>query len=106
MTRMTFVGVPTINDIMQKTGNELKPGKNDGIHTENPEAMKACSRRWYENNKERLASSRKYNRKRLNDYWRSYYAKSKEKINQRLLEQRQKTKRMEYHAFWGLGPRI
>ena len=48
----------------------------------NPEAMKARSRRWYENNKERLASSRKN--------WRSYYAKNKELIKQRLREQRQR----------------
>ena len=58
--------------------------------TENPEAMKGRSRRWYENNKERLASSRKNIRERLNDYWRSYYAKKKEQINQRIREQRQR----------------
>ena len=57
---------------------------------ENPEAMKARSRRWYENNKERLASSRKNSRERLNDYWRSYYAKNKEQIKKRLREQRQR----------------
>ena len=35
---------------------------------ENPETMKArsASRRWYETNKERLASSRKNNREQLN----------------------------------------
>ena len=74
--------------------------------TQNPEAMKARSRRWYENNKERLASSCKNNREWLNDYWRGYYAKNKEQINHRLCEQRQRKKRTEYHAFWGLGERI
>ena len=59
-------------------------------HTENPEAMKAHSRRWHENNREWLASSRKNNREWLNDYWRSYYAKNKEQINQRIREQRQR----------------
>ena len=59
-------------------------------HAENLEAMKACSRRWYENNKERFASSHKNNRERLNNYWRSYYAKNKEQIKQRLCEQRQR----------------
>ena len=54
--------------------------------------MKARSPRWYENNKERLTSSRKNNRERLNDYWRSYYAKNKERINQRVLEQRQRNR--------------
>ena len=54
------------------------------------EAMKGRSRRWYENNKQRLASSRKNNRERLNDYWRSYYAKNKEQIKQRLREQSQR----------------
>ena len=58
--------------------------------TENPQAMKARNRRWYEKNMERLASSRKNNRERLNDYWRGYYAKNKEQINQRLREQRQR----------------
>jgi len=36
MIRRTFVGVPTINDIMQTTGNEW--------HTENSEAMKAVTK--------------------------------------------------------------
>ena len=49
--------------------------------TENPQAMKARNRRWYEKNMERLASSRKNNRERLNDYWRGYYAKNKKQIN-------------------------
>ena len=49
--------------------------------TENPEAMKARNRRWLENSKEPLASSRKNNREWLKDYWRGYYAKSKERIN-------------------------
>jgi len=65
---------------MQTTGNEW--------HTENSEAMRARNQKWYENNKERLASSRKNNRERLNDYWRGYYAKNKKQINQRLREQR------------------
>ena len=56
--------------------------------TENPDAMKGCYRRLYENNKERLASNRKHNMQRLNDYWRGYYAKNK--INQRIREQRQR----------------
>ena len=58
--------------------------------TKNPEAMKGCNRNWYENNKERLASSRKNKRERLNGYWRGYYAKNKEQIKQRLREQRQR----------------
>ena len=45
--------------------------------------MKARNRKWYENNKKRLASSRKNNRERLNDYWRGFYAKNKEQISQR-----------------------
>ena len=52
--------------------------------------MKGRNRRWYENNKERLASSRKNNREQLNGYWRGYYAKNKEQIKQRLREQRQR----------------
>ena len=68
-----------------------------------------CRKRWYENNKERLASSQrsycqqnkehirnyrrqycKNNRERINEYWRSYYAKNKERIRQRLHDQKQR----------------
>ena len=67
--------------------------------------MKARSQRWYENNKERLASSRKNNRERLNDYWRSYYAKNKEQINQRISEQRQRKRGRNITPFrvWDQG---
>ena len=73
--------------------------------TENPEAMKARSRRWYENNRERLPSSRKNNRERLNDYWRSYYAKNKEQINQRIREQRQRKRGQKISRVLGPGTR-
>ena len=52
--------------------------------------MKARNQKWYENNKERHASSRKNNREGLNDYWRGYHATNKEQIKQRLREQRQR----------------
>ena len=47
--------------------------------TENPEAMKARNRRWYENNKERFDSNRENNREQLNDYWRGYYARTRDR---------------------------
>ena len=66
-----------------------------------------CRKRWYENNKERLASSQraycqqnkehirnyrrqycKNDRERINEYWRSYYAKNKERIRQKLHDQK------------------
>jgi len=67
------------------------------------------SKRWYENNKERIVRRQrayvqennehvnnyqrqycKNNRERLNGYWRGYYATNKEGITQRLREQRQR----------------
>ena len=61
--------------------------------------MKGRNRRWYESNKEQLASSRKKNRERLNGYWRGYYAKNKEQIKQRLREQRQRQIRQNIMRF-------
>ena len=56
-------------------------------------------------NMHRLASSRKNNRERLNYYWRGYYAKNKEKINQRLREQRQRKRGQTITRFeiWDQG---
>ena len=93
---------------MLRTESKSWPGKKLS-RTENAEIPKSRRKRWYENNKDRLASNqraycqqnkehvrnyqRKYcknNRERTNEYWRSYYAKNKEQIKQRLRDQKQK----------------
>ena len=61
--------------------------------------MKTRNRRLYENNKERLTSSRKNNKERFNCYWRGHYARNKEQIKQRLREQRQRQIRQNITRF-------
>ena len=81
------------------------PSQANWWRAENPEAMKARKQRWNENNKERLASSCKNNRERLNDYWRGYCGKNKKQINQRLREQRQRKRGQNVTRFgvWDQG---
>jgi len=43
---------------------------------------------------------------KVKPYWRCYYAKNKERIKQRLREEKANKNRPEYRAFWGLGSRV
>ena len=103
MTRRTFVGVPTINNIMQRTGNKSWPDKNngvqrilrlwkpvteDGMKTRNnsPAAVKTTGMvKWL---LQRLLC-----KEQGTDQPKTSWAKTKKN-------------RMEYHMFWGLEPRI
>ena len=93
---------------MQRTESKSWPGKNV-IVPRTPRFSNHVVKRWYENNRERLASSQraycqqnkehirnyqrqycKTNRERINKYWRSYYANNEEQIRQRLRGQKQR----------------
>ena len=115
MTRRSSVKRPTTKNIIQGTESESWPNKKI-YHAENVGILKTRRKRWYENNKERLARSqraycqqkqgvhyrRQYcenNRERINEYWRRYYAKNKERIRQRLHDQKQRKLRQNIVRF-------
>ena len=104
ITRRAFVEVSTINDIIQRTGNESWPDKNNGVQR--------ILRLWKPVTEDGMKTTRNNSPAAVKTTGMAKW------LLQRLLCKEQgtdqpktswaKTKknRMEYHMFWGLGPRI
>ena len=108
MTRWLFVRKPTIKNIMQRTENKFWPSKNDivprtprfsnhvvkaGMKTTgrgSPAAREPIVNRTRSTSEITEDNIVKTTGKRINEYWRSYYAKNKEEIRQRLRDQKQR----------------
>ena len=101
-----MTGKPTIKTIMQRTESKSWPGKNDivprtlrflnhvvkcGMKTTgkgSPAAREPIVNKT--RNTSEITEANKNNRERINEYRRSYYAKNKEQIRQRLRDQKQR----------------